>query len=156
MLIRRAVPGDELALIEFSKECYSEMDFDATGYKFEYEAGLRNYANGIGDRSKFILTAWEHSVLVGVTVWCLSNTSQYYDNHLIASEIVFHALPSLCATGRLRIMKKLQKTSEVFCRSIGVKAMFFQYDVRYPAVGRMMEKEGYAPLAIQMYKKLEV
>ena len=156
MLVRRAQHGDELALIEFSKECYQEMNFDNNGYKFEYEAGFRNYVKGIDDRSKFILTAWDRGVLVGVTVWVLSNQSQYYDNHLIASEIVFHALPSLCATGRLKIMRKLQRVAETYMGSVGVKAMFFQYDVRFPTVGRMMTNEGYQPLAVQMYKKLEV
>ena len=154
MVIRRAQPGDEIALIEFSKLCYDEMGFDNNGYKFEYEAGLRNYVAGILDNSKLILTCWDRGVLVGLAVWLLSNKSQYFDNHLIASEIVFHALPSLGDITKLKVMRMLQLESTKYCKAMGVKSMFFQYDVRFPAVGRLMEKEGFKPFAVQMYKDL--
>ena len=155
MLIRPAVHGDELALIEFSQLCYNEMQFDDNGFKFEYAAGLRNYEQGIDDNSKLILTAWDSGVLVGATVWLLSDRTQYFDTHRIASEIVLHALPSLSATRKMKIMMRLRSSVEVFCRSFRVKSMYFQYDIRFPAVGRMMEHAGFRPMAIQMVKILE-
>ena len=154
MLVRLAQHGDEPYLIEFSKLCYEEMDFDQFGYKFEYEAGQRNFIKGIDNPAKQILTVWDKGVLHGLAVWCISDSSQYFDNHRHAAEIVFHALPGLSYITRLKIMRLLEEHSYVLLKNLGVKSMYINTDVRFSTVTKMLEKQGYKPFAVQLYREV--
>jgi hypothetical protein len=154
MLIRPAQYGDELALIEFSKICYEQMGFDNVGYKFEYATGLRNYWRGITNPDILILTGWEKGSLVALAVWIMSDKSQYFDNHKIATEHVFHALPTLPSITQLKIMSELEIVSCKRLKEKEVKTVYFSYDLRFPTVGKLFEKHGHRAMAVQMHKEL--
>ena len=152
MLTRLAQHGDEPTLLLFSKQCYDEMDFDKFGYKFEYEAVYRNYNLGIDDPNKQIITVWENGVLIGVTVWVISESSMYFDNHKVASELVFHSLPSLPARQKLRIMRLMIQKSNDLLNFLQVKSVYISTDVRYNAVTKLLQKEGFESFSIRLYK----
>jgi hypothetical protein len=154
MLIRLAQHGDEIYLTQFGRECYDEMDFDSFGYKMDEVAAFRNYTLGIDDKMKLIVTCWDKGVLIGLIVFCITDNTQYYDDHQIATEIVYHPLPSLPSSTKMKVMIKIREKAEEILKSRNVKSIYITSDLRYPIVTKMLEKDGYRSFAVQHVKEV--
>lgn len=153
-MVRLARHGDEDQLIALSQRCYEAMDFDTWGYKFDYLAGKRNFGIGINNPNIVIVVSDDNGIN-GASVALITERSQYFDNHRTAQEIVFHADPSLTPRQQFAILKRLEEATTDELRARGVKSFYLGTDLRCPGVRSLLEKQGYKPMTVHLYKEIQ-
>lgn len=155
MLIRKIHLDDIPEVMALSEEAYDEMGFDDLGYRFDYTHMKQGYAKACNNDgcTAFVAVSGSNKI-VGIMFFVISDTTFYFTGRKIASELGWHALPSLRAIRKLKIMRSLLSYAEDELKSQGVKVIYIGTDVRYPTGQHLLDKQGFKPISVYNFKEV--
>lgn len=154
MLVRPIEHKDVEQVVALSELCYDEMQFDDYGYRFDKAHITQGFHEAVAQEKHICLIAEDKDTILGIIFFSLATQTMYFKNRLIATEIVWHSLPSGSQILRTKVMDKLLKTSLYFLQEKGVKVLFCSSDARFTVPKQILDKNGFKTLSIYAVKEL--
>lgn len=146
-MVRFAVQSDLDAIVEVSRIFYDEIRLDDVGYCFDEEQIRESYQRGIDKNEHYVLLYIENCQILGLFFFSIRSEHYYFRNRKFGSEIVWHSLPTLPKTKRLKVMLKVLDAGLMFSDTQGTENFYCGLDARkefyHPGITRALEERGF-------------
>jgi hypothetical protein len=141
---------DMFQAIALLQRCYEEMQYGQVGHSFDIKSVFNSLVSCMENG---IVLIFKEVRILGIG--CIFFFPSIMDaNHIMASELVWHADPYLKKMKRAKIMISLLKEMENKVREKGFKSLYLSTSIDFPAIANYLKKKGYKLRQKDYYKEV--